>query len=139
MGLGRVVHPVKAQGGETESQRNLTQLELIKTLLKDPEFNHVYFDISWDEVAKYAVATPNDIKKVTGFMNAYHERLLFGTDNVAPNSQATHLKVYHIWDPIWKNLDATASLNIRKKNYEKLFDRARVKVRAWEKNNIQNQ
>ena len=27
-------------------------------ILADPQFSHIYFDISWDEVAKYVVSSP---------------------------------------------------------------------------------
>lgn len=135
MGLGRVVHPVQTQAGGDSSERNPNQLELVETMVDDPALSHVYFDISWDEVAKYAVATPETIEKVSAFMNAHPDRLLFGTDNVAPSSQAAHLKVYEMWEPIWRRLTPETSERIRKKNYEKLFDAARQKVRAWEKAN----
>ena len=53
-----------------------------------------------------------------------------------PKDQATVLKVFHLWDRIFAELTPAASLAIRKGNYEKLFDAARVKVRAWEKANL---
>ena len=136
MGLGRVVHPVQAQAGSDTAQRNPNQLELVEAMIDDPALRHVYFDISWDEVAKYAVASPAIIDKVVAFMNAHSDRLLFGTDNVAPTSQEAHLKVFHMWDPVWRRLTPEASENIRKNNYVRLFDAAREKVRAWEKKNV---
>ena len=57
---------------------------------------------------------------------------LFGTDNVAPPDQATQLRVFNLWDPIWALLTPDASLKIRKGNYERIFGAARVRVRAWE-------
>src|SRR6188768_2868504 len=45
-GLGRIVHPVK------------DQLAIVDRALSDPTLGHVFIDISWDEVAKYLVATP---------------------------------------------------------------------------------
>jgi len=44
--------------------------------------------------------------------------------------------VYNLWDPIWKLLTPEASQKIRLGNYERLFDAARVQVRAWEAANI---
>src|SRR5688572_4997453 len=49
VGLGRIVHPVRASAEAAE--RSSTQLEIVETMLKDPAFAHVSFDISWDEVA----------------------------------------------------------------------------------------
>jgi hypothetical protein len=50
--------------------------------------------------------------------------------------QATQLRVYHLWNPIWAMLTPDTSQKIRKSNYERIFDAARVKVRAWEKANV---
>ena len=49
IGLGRVVRPVK------------DQIAIVEAALSDPSLNHVCVDISWDEVAKYIVATPETI------------------------------------------------------------------------------
>jgi len=68
--------------------------------------------------------------------NRYSDRFLFGTDNVGPNDQATQLRVYDMWAPIWAQLTPEASLRIRRGNYERIFDAARLKVRAWEKANL---
>jgi hypothetical protein len=68
--------------------------------------------------------------------NKHPDRFLFGTDNVAPPDQATQLRVFNLWDPIWALLTPEASLAIRKGTYERLFDAARLKVRAWEKANV---
>ena len=34
-------------------------------------------------------------------LNRYPDRIMFGTDNVAPADQATQLRVFNLWDPIW--------------------------------------
>jgi hypothetical protein len=119
-GLGRVIHPVH------------DHLGILESILRDPSFSHVYFDISWDEVAKYLVATPATTEALAGLINRYPTRFLFGTDEVAPKDQASYLKVFYQYEPLWKMLDAEASANVRLKNYERIFDAARVKVRAWE-------
>ena len=50
-----------------------------------PRCAHVYIDISWDEVAKYIVATPEAIAaRRRTLINRYPDRFLFGTDEVAP-------------------------------------------------------
>jgi hypothetical protein len=71
-GLGRIVEP-----------RN-SHLTLLEEILKDPALNHVTFDISWDEVAKYVVKSPKSTKAWADLMNKYPDRFLFGTDSVAP-------------------------------------------------------
>jgi len=135
MGLGRVVHPVQTQATEQDAARPPNQLEIAESMLLDPELKHVYFDISWDEVAKYAVSSPETITKVVAFFNRFPDRLLFGTDNVAPTAQEAHLKVFHMWDPIWSQITPEANEKIRKGTYAKVFDTAAKKVRRWEQAN----
>jgi Glutaminase len=105
----------------------------IEAILKDPQFSNVYFDISWDEVAKYLVATPESVKIAADLINRYPDRFLFGTDEVAPKGQEQYLRVYYQYDPLWRSLDAKAAEKVRRGNYERLFDGARERVRGWER------
>src|SRR6185436_5835188 len=118
VGLGRIVHPI--QTSAEAAQRNPTQFEIVEAMLKDPSLSHVNFDISWDEVAKYAVASPQSIARVVSILNRYPDRFLFGTDTVAPASADAYFSVFEMWDPIWKQLTNDASLKVRKANYERL-------------------
>jgi predicted TIM-barrel fold metal-dependent hydrolase len=135
VGLGRIVHPIE-YGSTPSGERSSTHTTIAEDILSDPVFSNVYFDISWDEVAKYIVATPQSIQKSAGLMNKFPSRFLFGTDVVAPPDQDFYLAVYKMYDPLWKALTPDASEKIRKGNYIRLFDGARVKVRAWEKANV---
>jgi hypothetical protein len=65
-------------------------------MVTDPALSHVCFDISWDEVAKYAVATPESIQRVASMLNKYPDRFLFGTDTVAPAGPAPYFAVFDI-------------------------------------------
>jgi hypothetical protein len=125
IGMGRVVRPIINHAGN------------IAEILGDPEFSHVYFDISWDEVAKYIVATPEATRITADLINRYPDRFLFGTDEVAPQDQQKYLKVYYSYGPLWELLDRQASEKVRKGNYERIFDGARQKVRAWERAHTQ--
>jgi len=135
-GLGRIVHPPNSQavGGGTETNPN--HRAILAAMLEDPALSHVYFDISWDEVAKYAISSPEIEKKVAELFNRYPDRFLFGTDNVAPKDQETQLRVFHLWDGIFAQLAPATSYAIRRGNYERLFDAARMKVRAWEREHV---
>jgi hypothetical protein len=124
IGLGRVVRPVQ------------DQLGIIERALQNPALSHVNFDISWDEVAKYIVATPETTKAVAELINRYPDRFVFGTDEVAPTDQTKYLKVYTMYAPLFAALTPEASAKVRKGNYERLFDAARRKVRAWEQANV---
>jgi hypothetical protein len=123
-GMGRIVRPVKNHAATIEE------------LLRDPAFNHVYFDISWDEVAKYLVSSPEATRVTADLINRYPDRFLFGTDEVAPTSQEKYLKVFYQYGPLWKLLTKDAVQKVRKENYERIFDQARLKVRAWEKTHV---
>jgi len=131
VGLGRIVHPVRSSAEPAE--RSTTQLEIVEQIVADPELSHVNFDISWDEVAKYAVASPESIARVVRMLNAHPDRFLFGTDTVAPATPEPYYAVFNIWTPIWAQLTPEASLKVRKGTYQRLFDEGRRKVRAWEK------
>jgi len=130
VGLGRIVHPVRVSAEAAE--RSPGQLELVEAMLTNPALAHVSFDISWDEVAKYAVATPESITRVAGILNRYPNRFLFGTDTVAPAGPAPYYAVFDIWTPVWRLLTPEASFKVRKGNYERIFDEGRRRVRAWE-------
>ena len=119
-GMGRVVRPVQGHAA------------VIEAILKDPQFNNVYFDISWDEVAKYLMSTPESIRISADLINRYPDRFLFGTDEVAPDSQEKYLRVYEQYGPLWNLLNKEASQKVRKGNYARIFDEARDRVRAWE-------
>jgi hypothetical protein len=130
MGLGRVVHPVQVSAEAAE--RHPGQVGIVESMVSDPALAHVTFDISWDEVAKYAVATPETVARVAGVLNKYPDRFLFGTDTVAPSGPAPYYAVFDMWAPVFKRLTPDASLKVRKGNYQRIFDEGRRKVRAWE-------
>ncbi|HET9788213.1 MAG TPA: amidohydrolase family protein, partial [Pyrinomonadaceae bacterium] len=120
IGVGRIIRPVKEQAA------------IVEEIINDPKLRNVHFDISWDEVAKYVVATPESTKTAAAMVNRYPDRFLFGTDEVAPANQEKYLKVYNQYEPFWNLLTREASEKVRKGNYERIFDQARRKVRTWE-------
>lgn len=124
VGVGRIVAPLKDM---------LTPFE---EMLSDPAYNNLYIDISWDEVAKYVVATPTSLANSAYLVNKYPDRFLFGTDNVAPADQKKHLEIYYIYEPFWQLLTPEAKEKVLKGNYERLFDKARVDVRLWEQKHL---
>ena len=119
-GLGRIVQPVQ------------DQLRMLEYALADPTLSHVNIDISWDEVAKYIVSTPETIKATAAVINKYPDRFLLGTDEVAPPSQEKYLKVYYMYAPLFAQLTPEAKEKLTKGNYKRIFDAARIKVRQWE-------
>lgn len=137
-GLGRVVRPAPEQVAALTNQRSPTHLDLIENILADPKFSHVYFDISWDELAKYAVATPSIIARTTALFDKYPNRFLFGTDTVAPRSIDAGVADFRIWDPIFASARPATKAAITMGNYERLFDAARASVRKWENSNVRH-
>ena len=122
-GLGRVVAPAK------------DQVEFMDEMLSDPGLSHLHFDLSWDETAKYIISSDEAIERVAALINKYPDRFLMGTDEVGPTDQAKYLNVYNIYEPLWKALDKGAREKVLKGNFARLFDEAKIKVRAWEKAN----
>jgi hypothetical protein len=119
-GMGRVVRPVQSHAAQ------------IQEILDDPAFRHVHLDISWDEVAKYIVGTPEATRITADLINRFPDRFLFGTDEVAPSDQSAYVKVFDQYAPLWALLDPQTSRKVRLGNYERIFDEARRKVREWE-------
>lgn len=129
-GLGRIVHPAEVSTQAAERPPN--HLEILEAMLTDPGLAHVLFDISWDEVAKYAVSSPEVSARVAALLNRHSDRFLFGTDTVSPASAAPYFRVFDMWAPVWKDLTPEASHKVRVGNYERVFDQARQRVRAYE-------
>jgi hypothetical protein len=120
-GIGRIVRPIKAH------------TVILDSMLSDPAFSNLYFDISWTEVAKYVVSSPEATQLTANLINRHPDRFLFGTDEVAPQDQQKYLKIYETYKPLFALLTPDASEKLRLRNYERLFDEARRNVRAWEK------
>ena len=123
-GTGRIVRPIA------------DQLGVLDKALSNPELKHVNIDISWDEVAKYVVATPESTRATAELINRHPDRFLFGSDVVAPADSQAQIKVFDLYAPLWKLLTPEASQKVRLGNYERLFDEGRRRVRAWEKANV---
>jgi predicted TIM-barrel fold metal-dependent hydrolase len=123
-GVGRVVHPVK------------DQLSFMARGLANPALRGFYVDISWDEMAKYVVATPETVQATADVINKFPDRFLFGTDEVGPTDQGKYLKVYDMYAPLFAKLTPEARQKLLTGNYERLFDEARRKVRAWERAHV---
>jgi len=119
-GMGRVVRPVKAHAA------------ILDAMLTDGAYSNLYFDISWTEVAKYIVSSPETTRITADLINRHPDRFLFGSDEVAPRDQGSYLRVYEMYAPLFALLTRDASENLRLKNYDRLFDQARRRVRAWE-------
>ena len=124
MGLGRIVRPLAEQA------------ELVEKICTDPSLAHVYIDVSWSEVAKYATETPGATRRTAEMINRFPDRFLFGSDALAPRSAKSMIGVYEAYAPLWEALTPEARAKVLKGNYERLFDSARSRVRAWEEAHV---
>jgi len=119
-GVGRIVRPVKNHAAT------------LAAMLADPAFANLYFDISWDLVARYVVASSESVRITADLINRFPDRFVFGTDAVAPANATAYLTTNTLYAPLWAALSPDARRKVRVGNYERLFDAARRKVRAWE-------
>jgi len=133
MGLGRIVQPVRSSASAPATERNPNFELVIQGILADPTLGHVSFDISWDEVQKYILATPETTRRSADMINRYPDRFLFGSDVVAPRDSAMYFAVYDAYRPLWTLLTPDARVKVSRGNYERLFDAGRTWVRAWER------
>jgi len=135
-GLGRVIRPQQASASASATERSPGHLDILEEMLDDATLAHVSFDLSWDEVAKYIVSSPEATQRTAALINRHADRFLFGTDEVAPPDQQQYLRVYRQYDPLWRLLTPEAQQLVKQGNYERLFDAARTRVRAWERANV---
>ncbi len=130
-GLGRTIAP-RGRDSIDGGHRNPSHMDLIEKTLENPKLKHLHYDISWSVVAKYIIATPESIANTARMINKHPTRFLFGTDMVAPEAD-TYFSVYEMYKPLWDALTPEASKMVRLTNYERIFDKARKDVGAWEK------
>jgi predicted TIM-barrel fold metal-dependent hydrolase len=119
-GVGRIARPVTDHAA------------VLGAMLADSTMRNLYFDISWDVVAERFMASPADVHSMAALINRYPDRFLFGTDAVAPTAAPAYLTTYSVYGPLWAELTPKAIAKVRVRNYERLFDTARSRVRAWE-------
>jgi predicted TIM-barrel fold metal-dependent hydrolase len=131
-GLGRVVRPVQPSASAPATERNPDHAGIVEGVLSDPPLAHVHFDISWDEVAKYLLASPEITRRAADLINRFPDRFLFGSDVVAPRDAPHYFAVYDGYAPLWAFLTPEARAKVTRGNYARLFDEARRRVRAWE-------
>lgn len=118
-GVGRVVHPLPD---------HLAMLERAIAGAPGP----LYFDLSWDETAKYVTASAATIEATAAVLNRHPDRFLFGTDEVAPSDPKVYFGVAERYRPLLDRLTPEARAGFLGGNYTRIFDEARRRVRAWE-------
>ena len=119
-GLGRFVKP------------SSEHIELLDSMLSDSRYDHVVLDISWDLVAQYVVQDADRVAAWAELIEKHPTRFLFGTDSVAPSDWEAYAGTHVVYNPLWERLDVDTRAQVERLNYERIFDTARERVRAWE-------
>lgn len=125
-GLGRFIRPTNAH------------IRILDGILSDADFDHVYFDLSWDEVAKYVTKDDRTAQQWADLISSHSTRFLFGTDSVAPKTQQGYAKTWRDYGKLWDRLDTGVKRKVALENYERLFDEANRRVRNWEMENFKS-
>lgn len=123
-GLGRFIAP---------SEGHVAWLD---GMLSDPRHDHVALDISWDEVAKYVVGDDATLEAWATLIERHPTRFLFGTDAVAPADWDAYVANYTVYARLWERLDPEVRSQVERLNYERIFDAAIPRVRAWERRQL---
>ena len=126
-GLGRFVGPSDAH------------VALLDAMMSDARYDHVTVDISWDEVAKYVVADEASRNAWAALIAKHPTRFLFGTDSVAPASWDAYARTHVAYEPLWQRLAPAVRAQVERLNYERVFDAANARVRAWERGQLQGE
>lgn len=132
-------------------------LDRMRKVFEDPALKHVRIDISWDTVAEQLIFKPEDIqrdeedrlakkdrkplqpdpahvKDLVAFIEAYPDRVLFGSDSLAPNSEAIWNATHVLYEEsVFKALKPETRRKVQLGNYVDVFVAARAKVRRYEK------
>lgn len=98
----------------------------VERILADAELRNVYFDVS----SRQAGAPVSLITR-------FPDRFLFGTDEIAQSGESDSFRASKLSDPPWLSFSPVVSTKVRKLNYERIFDLARHRVRAWEHAHLQ--
>lgn len=95
--------------------------------------------VSWDEVARYVVRDANTLDGWAALIEKHPTRFLFGTDSVAPMNWDAYVTTHKVYHPLWEQLDAELRAQVEWRNYERVFDAAVPRVRAWEQRQLSMQ
>ena len=123
-GLGRFIAPAEGH------------VAWLERWLSEPLYDHVALDISWDEVAKYVVGDDATLEAWATLIERHPTRFLFGTDAVAPADWDAYVANYTVYAPLWERLDPEVRSQVERLNYERIFDAAIPRVRAWERRQL---
>jgi hypothetical protein len=110
-------------------------VRLWSQILDYPGLRHVSIDISWNEVARHLRANREITDAFVELARRHHDRIIYGTDAVKPESLAQYFRQAYDLDPVLRRIRAevgeVAWHNIRHANLERLLAAARQDVQQW--------
>ncbi|MCK7517442.1 MAG: hypothetical protein MZV64_06840 [Ignavibacteriales bacterium] len=63
--MGRIIKPIEDMGA------------MFEEMLADPAYNNLYFDLSWDETAKWLDYNDKSLARTAEIIKKYPDRFLF--------------------------------------------------------------
>jgi predicted TIM-barrel fold metal-dependent hydrolase len=131
-----------AGGAGKYSHLDDKHVDRLDKVLGDPALQHVNIDLSWDVVAHQLTRSQGKstgafdetkAQRWAALFDKYPDRVLFGSDTLAPRSWEQWDGTAKAYDGLMDMVKPSTARMIRLENYERIFDAARVRVRAWEK------
>lgn len=108
--------------------------EVIDNLLGDPDFSHVYVDLSWGPVFTGALlGNPENRQKTIDLVKKYPDRFIYGSDQEGSSWELTLGPAFDTWAPLWDALTPEETRMIRVDNFAAIADQSAANIRAWEK------
>ncbi|GAA5129378.1 hypothetical protein GCM10023320_49740 [Pseudonocardia adelaidensis] len=121
---------------------NLTveHLDLLDTVLSDPRYGHIDFDISWNEVTRQLLRRDEQggtpvLDRFIKLVESHPERFLFGSDAVKPESNAQYFRQHHdaeeIFGRVLAEVGEEAFVSLRHRRLETRLAEAKRDVQQW--------
>ncbi|MGH3586169.1 MAG: hypothetical protein ACRDQ0_07570, partial [Pseudonocardia sp.] len=119
---------------------DVAHLDLINQVLSNPRYDHISFDISWNEVARQLLKVEEDggtpiADKFIELVRAHPDRFIFGSDAVKPESFGQYVRQHHDLEPIFARIKhevgPAALANMRHRTLETRLADAQRDVQQW--------
>jgi hypothetical protein len=114
---------------------SVQHLDLIGEILGYPRYDHVNFDISWNDVARHLLADPAITDRFIQLVRDHQGRFDFGSDGVFPASNGQYFRHAHDMEPIFvrirDEIGHDAYHDVRHSNLERWLAAAKQDVQAW--------
>jgi hypothetical protein len=121
LGLGRFLAPRD------------NHVKTLEAFLSDPDLEHVFVDLSWDELAAHINKNPDTQQAWANLINTYPGRFLFGTDGLVPKDAAAYGKTRRDLQTLVSLLNPGVYEMVFHKNFKALVERSKMNRDSWER------